>query len=102
MPLAKGRAASGTRANRRGVDTLYLLVAILLVFGAAGAGIGWRMGTRALYQHEYNPLDPPVLRRRPVMAIVRRRKWRRLLFTLMSFFVGVLARLGFLMYLARR
>ncbi len=79
-----------------------LLIAILLLFGAAGAGIGWAVATQTLYRREYNPLDPPVLHRRHVAPVIRRRKVRRLLFTLMSFFLGVLAGLGFLFYLARR
>ncbi|HZP99262.1 MAG TPA: hypothetical protein VFB13_06975 [Reyranella sp.] len=79
-----------------------LLIAILLAFAAAGAGIGWVMGTRTLYEREYNPLDPPMLRRRVVIATVRRRKIRRVLLTLFYALLGMLAGFAFLMYLARR
>ncbi len=79
-----------------------LLIAILLAFGAAGAGVRWALGTRRLYQRAYDPLDPPMPRRSQVVAIVRRRKIRRLLFTLFSFFLGVLAGLALLFYLAHR
>src|SRR5579871_4356221 len=53
---------------------LKILIAILLAFGAAGAGVGWVVGSRSLYQREYDPLDPPMLGRRQIMAVIKRRK----------------------------
>lgn len=103
MPrLLWGRVGGARGQVDGGVDSLNLLIAILLLFGVAGAGVGWTVSTPTLYQREYDPLDPPVLHRRHVAPIIRRRKVRRLLFTLMSFFLGVLAGLAFLFYLARR
>ncbi len=98
-----GQAAGwAVRGERPGFGVLNLLFAILLVFGVAGASVGWMLGTRSLYQTEYNALDPIVPRRSQIMAVVRRRKMWRLVYTLAFFFLGVLTGLAFLMYLARR
>ena len=101
MQLDGGRRPLGPRGERLGFGALNLLIAILLVFGAAGAGVGWMLGTRTLYQKEFDALEPIVPQRRVIMATLRRGKFRRLVFTAVFFFLGVLTGLAFLMYLAR-
>ena len=79
-----------------------LLIAILLVFGLAGAGVGWTVGTRTLHERTYDPMLPVVPSRTLVKAELRRRKSRRVLLTLFYALLGVLTGIAFLMYLARR
>lgn len=96
-------SAWGRAGGQFGASALkLLLIPILLAFGVAGAGVGWAVGSRSLYVGDYDPLAPAMLRRHQVMAVVRRRKVRRLLLTLGYFFLGVLAGIAFLLYLSMR
>jgi hypothetical protein len=77
--------------------TLLLLFSIVVFYALAGGGIGWWVGTRAIYRRSSHTLNEVDIR---PDTLARRKRWR-LVQTAAGATVGTLAGLGFLVFLAR-
>ena len=77
--------------------TLLLLFSIVVFYALAGGGIGWWVGTRAIYRRSSHSIDEVDIR---PDTLARRKRWR-LVQTAAGIIIGTVLGLGFLVFLAR-